>query len=163
MRRRRARRYTVTVNAVDANWNLVTSSTHTVGHHLHDPNATLPANAALVGGNQDFQCDLQDRGQLDGYGHGHTLMAPGRPTPARRFTVNAGAFAKLQILVPGEIAAPGSATGKTGSHHGAEHRQSLHRDGQRGGRQLEPGQHRERHRRTSPPATSTPRCRPTQP
>src|SRR5439155_6650203 len=30
-------------------------------------------------------------------------------------TVNAGAFVKLQLLVPGETAAPGSATGKTGA------------------------------------------------
>src|SRR5207249_12051873 len=30
-------------------------------------------------------------------------------------TVNAGAFAKLQLLVPGETAAPGSASGKTGT------------------------------------------------
>src|SRR5207247_1324838 len=29
--------------------------------------------------------------------------------------VGVGAFSKLQILVPGETAAPGSATGKTGS------------------------------------------------
>src|SRR5437773_7445153 len=31
------------------------------------------------------------------------------------FTVNAGAFTKLQLLVPGEGAAPGTALGKTGS------------------------------------------------
>src|SRR5207249_7769126 len=30
-------------------------------------------------------------------------------------TVNAGASVKLQLLVPGETAAPGTATGKTGS------------------------------------------------
>src|SRR5881392_1000808 len=30
-------------------------------------------------------------------------------------TVNPGPFAKLQILVPGETAAPGTATGKTGA------------------------------------------------
>src|SRR5690606_22242550 len=33
-------------------------------------------------------------------------------------TVNAGAFTKMQILVPGETAAPGSATGKTGTPSG---------------------------------------------
>src|SRR5262249_61486153 len=31
------------------------------------------------------------------------------------FTVNAGAFAKLQLLVPGETAAAGTASGKTGA------------------------------------------------
>src|SRR5205814_4428596 len=30
-------------------------------------------------------------------------------------TVNAGAFAKLQLLAPGEAAAPGTSTGKTGT------------------------------------------------
>jgi len=30
-------------------------------------------------------------------------------------TVNLGAFAKLQVLAPGEIAAPGSPSGKTGT------------------------------------------------
>ena len=30
-------------------------------------------------------------------------------------TINAGAFSKLQILLPGETANPGSASGKTGS------------------------------------------------
>jgi hypothetical protein len=30
-------------------------------------------------------------------------------------TVNIGAATKLQILLPGEIAAPGTATGKTGT------------------------------------------------
>src|SRR5439155_19394588 len=42
--------FNVTVNAVDANWNLVTNVTHTVGITSSDPLATLPANAALVAG-----------------------------------------------------------------------------------------------------------------
>src|SRR5439155_5778378 len=33
-------------------------------------------------------------------------------------TVNVGAFAKLQLLVPGETAAPGSTSGKTGTPDG---------------------------------------------
>src|SRR5260221_12996 len=43
----------VTVNAVDANWNLV-SSTHTIAITSSDVNAGLPANAALVAGSQTF-------------------------------------------------------------------------------------------------------------
>ena len=31
------------------------------------------------------------------------------------FSVNAGAFTKLQLLMPGETASPGSASGKTGT------------------------------------------------
>lgn len=46
-------------------------------------------------------CDVTDSGKL-------SYTAP--PTP-----VNAGAFSRLQLLVPGEVAAPGTLTGKTGS------------------------------------------------
>src|SRR5207249_10744727 len=42
--------YSVTVRAVDANWNLVNTSTHTVGITCADANDILPANAALVAG-----------------------------------------------------------------------------------------------------------------
>src|SRR5260370_30393318 len=45
--------FNVTVNAVDANWNPV-SSTDTVGITSTDANATLPANAALVAGTKTF-------------------------------------------------------------------------------------------------------------
>src|SRR5439155_14829301 len=38
---------------------------------------------------------------------------PASTSPA--ITVNAGAFTKLQLLAPGETAAPGTATGKTGA------------------------------------------------
>ena len=60
----------VTVNAVDANWN-VASNTDTVSITSSDTYATLPANAALVGGTKDIQCDFQDsdRQWLDGDGH----------------------------------------------------------------------------------------------
>ena len=44
----------VTVNAVDANWNLVNTASDTVGITSSDANAALPANAALSGGTQSF-------------------------------------------------------------------------------------------------------------
>jgi len=53
--------FTVTVNAVDANWNVV-SSTHTVGITSNDPGATLPANAALVAGTRTFSVTLNTVG-----------------------------------------------------------------------------------------------------
>ena len=46
--------FNVTVNAVDAYWNLVNSVTHTVAITSSDPAATLPANAALVAGTGTF-------------------------------------------------------------------------------------------------------------
>src|SRR5438477_372710 len=105
--------FTVTINAVDANWNLV-SSTHTVGITSSDANATLPANAALVAGTKSFSVTLKTAGSrtvtatdiTDGTKTANTSPA---------ITVNVGAFTKLQILAPGETASPGSAAGKTGA------------------------------------------------
>jgi hypothetical protein len=53
--------FNVTVNAVDANWNVV-SSTDTVAITSSDANATLPANAALVAGTQTFSVTLKTGG-----------------------------------------------------------------------------------------------------
>ncbi len=50
--------FNVTVNAVDANWNLV-SSTNVIQITSSDANATLPANAGLVGGTRTFSVTLK--------------------------------------------------------------------------------------------------------
>jgi hypothetical protein len=106
--------FNVTVNAVDANWNLINSVTDLVGITASDTNAVLPANAVLASGTQTFSVTLKTAGArtvtasdiTDG-----TKTANTSPS----ITVNVGAFVKLQLLVPGETAAPGSATGKTGT------------------------------------------------
>lgn len=105
--------FMVTVNAVDADWNLV-SSTHTVGITSSDPNATLPANNALVGGTRTFSVILKTAGSRTITA---TNISDGTKSPSTSpgITVNPGAFEKLQLLVPGETADPGSVTGKTGS------------------------------------------------
>jgi hypothetical protein len=106
--------FTVTVNAVDANWNPITTVTDTVGMTSSDANAELPANTALVSGTQTLSVTLRTTGT-------RTLTASdltdGSKTAntSTSITVNAGPFAKLQVLVPGETAAPGTATGKTGT------------------------------------------------
>src|SRR6185295_18787105 len=105
--------FNVTVNAVDANWNLV-SSTDTAGITSSDANASLPANAALVAGTKTFSVTLKTAGSrtvtaTDSTDGGKTANT----SPS--ITVNAGAFTKLQLLVPGETAAPGTGTGKTGA------------------------------------------------
>src|SRR5439155_26514336 len=46
--------FTVTVNAVDANWNAISTAGDTVGISSSDTNAILPANAALFNGIQTF-------------------------------------------------------------------------------------------------------------
>ena len=106
--------FTVTVNAVDANWNLVSSVSHSVAITSTDVNATLPSNNTLSSGTQTFNVTLNTAGTK-------TVTATdqnGTPLTANTsasVTVNAGAFAKLQILLPGEVASAGSATGKTGA------------------------------------------------
>ena len=105
---------TVTVNAVDANWNLINSAGDTVRITSSDTNATLPSNAALSGGTQTFSVNFNTAGSwtvtatdiTDGTKTANTGTAT---------TVNVGAFTKLQLLMPGETAAPGTSTGKTGS------------------------------------------------
>src|SRR5262249_20083420 len=54
--------FNVTVNAVDANWNLVTNATDTVSIGSSDSNATLPANGSLVSGTQTFSVTLNTAG-----------------------------------------------------------------------------------------------------
>jgi hypothetical protein len=106
--------FSVAVNAVDANWNLVTSATDVVGITSSDPNAVLPSNAALSAGTNSFSVTFKTSGS-------RTLTASditdGTKTSSTSgtITVNTGPFAKLQLLVPGESAAPGTASGKTGT------------------------------------------------
>src|SRR5437879_1950112 len=105
--------FSVTVNAVDANWNPV-SSTDTVALSSSDGNFAPPANAALVGGTKNFTVALPTASSTtltasdatDGSKTAHTSGS---------IAVGAGAFAKLQLLMPGETASPGSVSGKTGS------------------------------------------------
>src|ERR1051325_10942027 len=103
-----------TVNAGDACWNLVNTVTDTVDISATDTNAVLPADAALVNGTNSFSVTLKTAGS-------QTLTATdvtdgsktNNTSPA--ITVNAGALAKLQLLVPGETPVPGTASGKTGT------------------------------------------------
>src|SRR5437879_9589683 len=72
----------------------------------------MPANTALSGGTQTFSITFITAGS-------QTLTASDITNPSIQqsttpsLTVNAGTFTKLQLLVPGEVAAPGTATGKT--------------------------------------------------
>src|SRR5665811_612097 len=105
--------FNVTVNAVDANWNPVTS-TDTIGITSTDANATLPANAALVAGTKTFSVTPKTAGSKTFTATDITTgTMTANTSPAT--TINAGAFSKLQILMPGETAAPGTGTGKTGA------------------------------------------------
>src|SRR5262249_9336435 len=72
------------------------------------------ANAALAGGTSTFLVTLQTAGTQTVTATDITDGTKTANTSAGT-TVNPSAFTKLQILVPGETASPGSASGKTGS------------------------------------------------
>lgn len=105
--------FTVTVHAVDMFWNVVPVADF-VGLTASDANATLPINAALAAGSQTFSVTLNTLGTF-------TITATDLSNAtitnhiSPPITVAAGLFTKLQLLVPGETAAPGSLTGKTGA------------------------------------------------
>jgi hypothetical protein len=104
--------FSVTVNSVDANWNVVNSN-DTVGITSSDPAATLPANAVLASGTRTFSVTFNTLGSRTVTATDISNGAMTANTSAA-ITVN-GAFVKLQLLVPGETAAPGTTTGKTGT------------------------------------------------
>src|SRR6185436_9641304 len=91
--------FNVTVNAVDANWNIV-STNDTVAITSSDANATLPANAALVSGTKNFNLTLKTAGSATVTASDVTNTdVASNTSPA--IAIGAGAFSKLQILLPG--------------------------------------------------------------
>jgi len=104
----------VIVNAVDSNWNLINNVTDTIHLSASDLSAGLPADASLVGGTATFN------GVLFKAAGSQTINATDvndstKLNTSSPFSVNAGPFAKIQLLMPGETASPGSLSGKTGT------------------------------------------------
>src|SRR5205823_1917146 len=109
----------IVVNAVDANWNVVSTATTNVTIASSDANATIAddngataGNMTLVAGTRalsSFTFKTVGTRTVTATDAGGTLTA----NTSANVTVNAGAVTKLQILLPGEVAAPGTATGKT--------------------------------------------------
>src|SRR5439155_654323 len=106
--------FNVTVNAVDANWNLISSASDTVVITSSDANALLPTNAALSGGTQTFSITCKSAGSRTVTASDVTDGTKTANTSSS-ITINAGSFVKLQLLAPGETAAPGTAAGKSGT------------------------------------------------
>src|SRR5207253_4970768 len=112
---------TVVVNAVDANWNVVSSATPNVTITSSDSNAVIAddngataGNLTLVSGTRSlssFTFKTAGTRTITATDAAGTLTA----NTSSSVTVNAGPFVKLQLLVPGETAAPGTASGKTGT------------------------------------------------
>ncbi|HTB84178.1 MAG TPA: Ig-like domain repeat protein [Candidatus Sulfotelmatobacter sp.] len=107
--------YTVTVNAVDTNYNVASSSDTVNLAAGNDANAVLPANTALSGGT----ATLSVTNMLAGSGRTLTAsdVSNGGITPATSagYVVVPGAAAQLVLLAPGESPTFGSSPGKTGS------------------------------------------------
>ena len=119
---------------------------------------TLDIGSAAGNGTVAFT-DLQ----IDAAGTGKQLTATSSGLTnavSATFAVSSAVFSKLQLLVPGETAAPGTASGQDRHGQRASGGHAVQRDGQRCGRQLEPGQHHLRHRSASPPLIATPLCPP---
>ncbi|WP_205313933.1 T9SS type A sorting domain-containing protein [Pedobacter nanyangensis] len=111
--------FNVVVNAVDDNWNVVSTVTDEVAitNAVASNNASsvLPSNANLTAGTGTFSVTLR-RADTD-----YQLIASNITEPAilastsANFEVALGAFTKLLMVMPGETYAPGTPTGKTGT------------------------------------------------
>src|SRR5438876_496337 len=111
----------IVVNAVDANWNLVSTATTNVTITSSDSTATTAVDTLslhdalpILAGTRtlsSFTFKTSGTRTVTATDAAGTLTANTSPS----VTVVAGAFAKLQLLVPGETASPGSAAGKTGT------------------------------------------------
>ncbi len=107
--------FSITVNAVDAYWNRVASVTDMIQITSSDANSVLPANNTLSGSTRNFNVTLRTLGAATITAATGTPATPGITSASSNTNVAIGGFAKLQLLMPGETAAPGTATGKTGS------------------------------------------------
>ena len=103
---------TVTVNAVDANWNLV-SSVHVIAITSSDGSAVLPTNAALVAGTKTFSVTLKTASAGQTVTATDTNGSPLTPntgalTPVVAAAVNAGT--STVVASPTSVVADGSTT-----------------------------------------------------
>ena len=103
----------VRVFAADDYFNPVGGVTDTVGITCSDANAVVPADAALVEGTNIFDLTFKTAGSRTVTATDNTDGTKTANTDP--VTVSAGAFAKVQLLVPGENATPGTTTGKVGT------------------------------------------------
>ncbi|MFN8622844.1 MAG: hypothetical protein U0869_19070, partial [Chloroflexota bacterium] len=109
--------FEITVDAVDEYWNVITSlPTHTVTLTTSAAAGTyaMPATTGLVDGTEQVQVELRTA-TTDGWTVTAASSSPTITGTSSAIKVNAGTASRLQILLPGEIAAPGTAAGHTGS------------------------------------------------
>ena len=107
--------FSVTVNAVDANWNVVSAS-DTVGlSAANDANAILPANTALSSGTATLSVTNILAGSQRTLTASDVSNGGITSNTSPTYSVVPGAVARMLILAPGESATLGVAPGKSGS------------------------------------------------
>jgi len=88
--------FSLTVNAVDANWNLINTATDIVSIASSDGNAILPANGSLLAGTRSFGLTFKTAGSNTVTARDVTdSTKTANTSPA--IAVNPGIFAKLQV------------------------------------------------------------------
>lgn len=105
--------FPVTIRAVDDYWNVVSGIGDQIALHSTDPFAGLPAETTLVSGQLVFPGTIYASGTQTITAHDTTTSGIADNTSGS-INVVAGPFARVLVLAPGETAAPGSATGRTG-------------------------------------------------
>jgi hypothetical protein len=105
--------FNIKITARDAGNSTVTAFTGTVNLTTNAGTITPTVSASFVNGVVTQSVTLN----LSGINRTITATQTGGSATgtSNTFTVNAGAFVKLQLLVPGETAAPGTGSGKTGT------------------------------------------------
>ncbi|MEQ1919356.1 MAG: hypothetical protein ABL955_09165, partial [Elusimicrobiota bacterium] len=103
---------TVTVRALSSRFEMVTSATETVTLTTDDPATVAPAPLALVQGATSFT--FTPMGAEPSPRTTNLTATANFAAGAAALTVVPNALARLQIIMTGEAAAPGTPTGKTG-------------------------------------------------
>ncbi|WP_410222149.1 T9SS type A sorting domain-containing protein [Pedobacter sp.] len=109
--------FPVVVRAADAVGNLVNSAIDVVGITSNDANATMPSNVTLVNGEATFNISLVTAISSATRTLTAVNVTDGLKTSSTSpgFSVAAGEYAKLLVLLPNQNIAPGTITGKTGN------------------------------------------------
>lgn len=103
---------TVTVRAISSKFDPVTNATEAVTLATNDPATAPPAPLALVLGTTSFV--LTPRGAEPSPRTTLVTATANFDSAASTLIVVPAALSRLQLILPGEAAAPGTATGKTG-------------------------------------------------
>lgn len=111
--------FQVRVNAVDANWNVVSTINHavTVTHHNSAFNATsnFPLGVHLVEGSGEFEVQLKKAGKDHRIKVTDDIDLTKAASSTATFTVSPNSYVKLLLIMPGEKFDPGTETGKSGN------------------------------------------------